>query len=567
MQLRAALAILGVVAILGALASTARAQPREERDAGFIGREIPILEVDDCRQNDPSLTPDQLRARASEHYQRGETLYLQGDYDGAVTDFIAAYCTLPSYQLLKNIGQSYERSLEYEKAIGYFEKYVSQIPPDARPANACAPDPKEDKGIIDRRISVLKGLQGHVYVESSPPGARITIGNETGTKANSASGKVFDLLGGRYEMTVELNGYESSTQTIDVKIGRPYTYFVPLQPQRGKLAVLASPPEARIFLGDRMVAVGRFEETLASGTYTLVVEAPDFVTTTKRVEILPNQVKRELVELEAVPQTGRRQLIIAAGLGGAFAGGSLLSAFENNSLVGVGSVLGGGAGLVGAYFQLPRDLRLGTSNLTITTAITGAFGGGLVTTLFTPRTEIVQPVAGASLLLGAGLGYYAGERLKVRPGDAGLFSSAVLWGSVAGGLFATSFDPPRAVGAGLVLSGMGLGGISGILLTNYFTISRTHALLVDIGGLIGIASGLAIESLVYPQKTTSQAEAGRNTEHLANYALGGMFVGLIGAAVLTRNLDVPKLPVRPTFQTTTGTDGKQTSLYGLGGTW
>jgi hypothetical protein len=118
-----------------------------------------------------------------------------------------------------------------------------------------------------------------------------------------------------------------------------------------------------------------------------------------------------------------------------------------------------------------------------------------------------------------------------------------------------------------VLSGLGLGGIGGILLTQQFTISRTHALLVDIGGLIGMAGGLAIESLVYPQKTTSEAEAGRNTEHLANYALGGMFVGLIGAAIITRNFDEPKIPIRPTIQTVTGTDGRQTSLYGIGGTW
>ncbi len=554
--------------VVTALVMHAHAQPAATtNDAGFIGRDIETLEIDDCRQNDPSLTADQLRARASEHYQRGETLYLQGDYEGAVGELVSAYCTLPNYNLLRNIGQAYERSLEYEKAIGYFEKYVSQIPADAKPANACAPDPKEDKGIMDRRIAVLKRLQGHVYVETSPPGGRITIGNDTGTKANSSSGKVFDLLYGRYQMTVELNGYEPYSQTIAVKIGKPYTYFVQLVPQKGKLAVLASPPDARIFLGDRMVSVGRFEESLPSGSYTLTVESPGFLPTKRTVEVLPTQVRRELVELEEVPQTGRRQLIIAAGVGGSFSAGALLYAFQNTSIVGVGSVLGGAAGLIGGYFQLPRDLSLGTSNLTITTGLTGGIAGTLAATVFTDEQEITQPIAGASTLLGAGLGYYIGQRLKVRVGDAALFNSSVLWGTAAGGLFALSFDPPRAVGSGLVLSGLALGGISGVLLTNYFTISRTHAVLVDIGGLIGIAGGLAIESLVYPQKTASQSEAGRNQEHLANYALGGMFVGLLGAAVLTRNLDVPKLPVRPTFQTTTGTDGKKTSLYGLGGTW
>lgn len=565
--MRAGFALFGIIVVWAAAASAQPAQPASPGDNGYIGRELQRLEIDDCRQPDPAANQDQLRARASEHYQRGETLYVQGDYVGAVSELVTAYCTLPYFTILKDIGQAYERSLEYEKAIGYLERYVAQVPADAKRSSQCAADPQEDKHNVERRISVLQALRGHVYVETSPPGAHVTIRSATGSQAQASSGNELDLLGGRYEMRVERDGYEPFTQTIEVRIGKPYTYFVPLVPLRGKVSILTTPPDARIFLNDRMVGFGRYEETLPGGAYTLGVEAADHLRSEKRIEVLPNQTHRELVELEPVPQTGRRQLIIAAGLGGATVTGALLGAFQNTSIVGAGSVLGGAAGLVGAYFQLPRDLSLGTSNLTITASLTGALGGSFAAAMFTRKQSLIQPIGGASALVGAVLGYSLGERLRVRPGDAALFNSAVLWGTTAGALFSVSFAPPREVGAGLVLTGIGVGGLSGVLLTNYFSISRTHAVLIDIGGLIGMAGGLAIESLAYPQKTTSEAEAGRNTEHLANFALGGMIVGLVGAGVLTRNLDVPTVPVRPTVGTVTGADGKATTTYGVGGTF
>nr|MBA3452799.1 hypothetical protein [Deltaproteobacteria bacterium] len=153
--MRAGLAILVVIVL--------SAHARAETGGGFIGgRAAPILEIDDCRQADPTLTPDQLRARGSEHYQRGGTLYIQGDYAGAIDEFVAAYCLIPFYTILKDIGQAYERRLEYELAIGYLKRYVSAVPADAKAANQCATDPQEDKANVLRRISVLGNLTAKV---------------------------------------------------------------------------------------------------------------------------------------------------------------------------------------------------------------------------------------------------------------------------------------------------------------------------------------------------------------------------------------------------------------------
>ena len=59
----------------------------------------------------------------------------------------------------------------------------------------------------------------------------------------------------------------------------------------------------------------------------------------------------------------------------------------------------------------------------------------------------------------------------------------------------------------------------------------------------------------------------RSQEHLANFALGGMAVGLLAAGVLTRNLDSPTIPVAPALMQAAASDGRRTTIYGVTGAW
>ncbi|MBA2539373.1 MAG: hypothetical protein H0V17_07050 [Deltaproteobacteria bacterium] len=123
-----------------------------------------------------------------------------------------------------------------------------------------------------------------------------------------------------------------------------------------------------------------------------------------------------------------------------------------------------------------------------------------------------------------------------------------------------------------MLSGFGMGAIGGTVMTRYFDISRTHALLIDVGGLIGILGGLAVEALVYGTSAAGTDPDVRFTEaereHLANFSLGGMAVGLITAGILTRNLDAPKLALQPSIGKATTSDGKTSiTTFGFQGSW
>jgi hypothetical protein len=206
----------------------------------------------------------------------------------------------------------------------------------------------------------------------------------------------------------------------------------------------------------------------------------------------------------------------------------------------------------------------------VTSSVGGAILGTSVSLLFTKQQDVIEPVAGATSLAAGAFGYIMGNRTRITTGDAAVINSGVVWGSVAGGLFALSFDAGHRLGGGLVLSGLGMGTIGGLLLQQNFSITRTHAALIDVGGLIGIIGGLAAESLAYPTQTRTGPNDmvdARSQEHLANFALGGMALGLLGAGILTRDVDGPKIPVSPSITQATSASGRATTMYGVTGRW
>jgi len=555
---------LAVSALFALAPSAVHAQPSDPRtrDAGFIGKEVPILEIDECPAN-PPLPPDELRRVGSEHFERGEVLYVQGDYSGAVIELVAAYCIQPYYTILKDVGQAYERELDYEKAIAYFEKYVLAVPKDAQRTGPCAPDPQVDRDNVAARIKVLQNLRAKVRVNTDPAGAKITLVDYQGVvAARGGTGDELAVLGGHYQVFVEREGYRTEQSEIDVGIGKPYTIFSTLQPRKGKLRVRTVPYDARLFLkypsGDTVaIGTGSYETELPSGKYKVSAEASGYLTASREIDILADRDTPIALDLPPEPQFGRRQLIAYATAAGSFAAGSIAAATENNPLIVGGAGAGLVAGFFGSYFAAPRDIPLGTSSLTITSSLVGATLLYNSASLFTDRNEIRFPALGLGLIGGGAVGAFTGTRLHIKPGDAAVINSGAVWGTATGILFAGSFDADRKVTSGLVLSGLGMGTLGGVLVTRYFEVSRARAALIDVGGVVGIFIGLGIEGVVSAQTNAN----GSKTESQTNYTLGGMITGLLIAGVLTRNMDAPQVNVAPTVSKTQG----GTTMLGVGG--
>jgi len=66
---------------------------------------------------------------------RGEALFSNGNYEGALADFFQAYELLANgprrAAVLYNLALCYERMFRYDEALGYYERYLRDSGPDA----------------------------------------------------------------------------------------------------------------------------------------------------------------------------------------------------------------------------------------------------------------------------------------------------------------------------------------------------------------------------------------------------------------------------------------------------
>ena len=561
------LALVVVLFSVGTAAADPSDTPHE--GAGFISKDVRDLEIDQCTP-EKAISKDELLRRGADYYQRGEVLYLQGDYVGAVKELVESYCEVPFYSILKDIGQAYERQLEYGRAIAYFSRYVLDVPPNAKPAGPCATDPQEDKRNVIARIQVLEKLPAKIRVQATPSDAHVSIVQDSVVKARGSSGDELVVPGGPYQLVIERDGFHTETRDIHPEIGKPYTYFETLLAIKGHIKIQTVPGDARIFfagpaqpgqpaptgIDKRLVATGVYDTDLPGGKYTVSVEAQDRQTVTKEVEVIPDKDTTLSIDLPGEPEFGRKQLLAYSTVAGGVAA-SLIAGTQDNSTIITASAIGGiGAGFLAVYYGTDRNLALGTSSLTVTSSLIGGVGGGLIAAMASNSgVDVYAPLIGGGLVIGGVAGYLVGDRTHPEPGDSAVINSGALWGTVAGGLFALSFNPDSQIAAGLVASGLGMGTAAGVLLQRYFKVSRGRAALIDASGVVGIVLGLATENLV-EQAINSRVTSSQ--ERTANYALGGLAAGLVLGGVLTRSLDDPKLAIIPAVNKTTGPTGVTT---------
>ncbi len=525
-----------VIATCMCAAPAVLAQPQmQERDGfarGTADGRANTEEVDRCRP--PSgLSPVEAENRAFDHYDRGRILYEQGDYEAAVFEFAAAYCSKASYVVLKDIAQAFERLVNYEKAVAYLQRYVREAPASEF----------RKRSLQMARIAVLRKLPARLRIATMPPRASVTLRRGGSVVARGvADDEPLLIRKGRYTMTIEHEGHLPLMQDIEVEIGQPYSFNVRLEPKKQTLRIVTVPAHGRIFIDKRLVAVGGYVREMPLGRYQVEVEAEGHHPSVRSVEITETQGADLTVVLARLPSSGRRQLLMAAGVGSGLASGALTAVLGGDGPVpAVGGIIGFLLGIGGVYLATPEGIPEGHSSYIIGTSIVvtaetlllaGLLGCGA--NLQDCSDSLTGGLVTGSIVGGAVIGAATAARLDLSAGDAAVINSGAIWGVITGALASAAFESDQQVVALLLFGGLNLGVLTGGLLAQRTELSRRHVSLIDLSGLAGLVVGYAAGSVI----TTGDDSAGQT---VPNASLGGMVLGLIVGSYLTQGMDVPKL--------------------------
>lgn len=465
---------------------------------------------------------------------RGQKLHNEGLFQEAIVEFQEAYRVKPHPNVLYNIGQAYERLLQYQDAVLWFERYQ-------REGGSAAPY----RVVVANRLRVLRGLPARIHVECVPQGTASLV-DPDGVVERAPTPAEFRVKAGRYALRVTKDGYVAQERRIVAEIGQPYFYQFTLEQQRELVTIRPNPAQARIFLDQKLVMTGVYADRLPVGTHKLLVEYGNHEPYETDFNLRPGRKLEYDIVLKPPPPQGRLEFVIGTGVyGGAvlplvlYSAGVLTQDMLRDSkrgLVLIPMILGGGGvGALTGFFATPNGIREANSALILGATTWGGMEGLALGLLADRRnTRLAAGLTLGGSVAGMAAGLLLMRPLNLTPGQAAIINSGGIWGSGLGlGLGYSLRGDRRDLDLTLII-GLNIGLITSGVMVNHFDLSRTRMLLIDVGTLAGAATGVLLGYVA------SRTDPFRSNVGKANLARGGLVGGAVGlgtAVVLTRNYD------------------------------
>jgi hypothetical protein len=481
-----------------------------------------------------SPAEDPRDAVAGRHFEAGQKLHHEGLFQEAIAEFQEAYRVKPHPNVLYNIGQAYERLLQYGDAVEWFERYL-------REGGEAAPY----RMVVQNRLHVLRGLPARIHVECLPK-ATASVIDPDGVVEQAETPAEFRMKAGRYTLRVTRDGYVPQERRIGAEIGQPYFYQFTLEQQRELVTIRPNPAQARIFLDQKLVITGIYADRLPVGRHKLLVEYGRHEPFEGEFNLRPGRKIEYDIVLKPPPPQGRIEFVIGMGVYGAavvplvlYTAGALTRDMLNDTkrrLVLLPMVMGGaGLGSLAGFLATPRGIQEASSALILGGTTWGSMEGLSLGLLADRRnSRLVSGLTLGGSVVGLGTALLLVRPVSPTPGQAAIMNSGGFWGMALGVGLGYALRGDRHDLDLTLIIGLNIGLLTGGVMVNHFDLSRTRMFLIDVGTVAGAATGTLIG---FAASRSDPFRSNIGAANLARGALVGGAVGLATAVVLTRTFD------------------------------
>ena len=166
-----------------------------------------------------------------EHYGDGDKKYKAGDFAGAEVEFKAANDIKGAPQTERYIGLCEDALGHFQVAVDWYDKFLAHVP-----------DKMASQGDeIKKREGEIKALPGKVHIDSTPPGATVTIDDKPAAAPTPTD---VDLPPGAHVVKLTATGRLPTQKSIDVAFASSQTVTATLDAQ--PTPALVPPPPAPV---------------------------------------------------------------------------------------------------------------------------------------------------------------------------------------------------------------------------------------------------------------------------------------------------------------------------------
>ncbi|MEZ4299849.1 MAG: PEGA domain-containing protein [Polyangiaceae bacterium] len=228
---------------------------------------------------------------ALNHFHAGLALSDEGNWDGALAEFLRSREIFPGHGNTVNAAKCLRRLKRYDEALEMFETYLAL--PDLKAS---------EKEPAEKEAATLLNLIGTIEVKDAEPGATILI--DSRSRGTAPATKPFRVNVGTHVVRVYKDGFEAFETRVEVAGRQPKTVLARLAPlsQAGRLKVIEHAGRSLDVVLDNVV-VGKtpWEGPLAAGDHVVFLRDGETGTQPAAASVRINQMTS--LTLQAEPLT------------------------------------------------------------------------------------------------------------------------------------------------------------------------------------------------------------------------------------------------------------------------